>query len=65
MPPVPLTDIEAQRALRHVSNQSAVAYARGEVTVVGCHDCHGCGAWVPTFIEAAERHAVPKMGSPS
>lgn len=33
--PEPLTDIEAQRALRHVSNRHAVAYALGEVVLVG------------------------------
>ncbi|MCA2321561.1 hypothetical protein JF732_14760 [Mycobacterium intracellulare] len=53
--PDPLTDLEAQRALRHVTNYAAVAYALGEVVLVGCRDCDGCGGWVPTFIEAAHR----------
>ncbi|BBZ59419.1 MULTISPECIES: hypothetical protein [Mycolicibacterium] len=51
--PEPLTDIEAQRALRHVSNQDAVAYARGDVTVVRLRGCDECGGWVPTFTEVA------------
>jgi hypothetical protein len=51
--PPPLDDLQAQRALRHVSNQNAVAFARGEVTLVGCRDCADCGGWVPTFTEAA------------
>lgn len=53
--PEPLTDIDAQRALRHVSNQDAVAYARGEATVVSLRGCDGddCDGWVPVFIETA------------
>lgn len=51
--PPPLTDLEAQRALRHVSDHQAVAYARAEAVLAGCHDCPDCGAWVPTFMEAA------------
>jgi hypothetical protein len=50
--PPPLTDIEAQAALRHVSNADAVACALGEVTHVGFNWCEGCGAWAPTFAEA-------------
>ncbi|ETB43739.1 MULTISPECIES: hypothetical protein [Mycobacterium avium complex (MAC)] len=52
-----MTDIDAQRALRHVSNQDAVAYARGEVTVVSLRGCDGddCDGWVPMFTEAAAR----------
>jgi hypothetical protein len=47
-----LTDIEAQRALRHVSNQQAVAYARRELAVVSFQGCDSCDGWVPTLIEA-------------
>jgi len=47
--PPPLTDIEAQRALRHVSNQHAVAYVLGELTLVAYQGCDDCGGWVPTF----------------
>ncbi|MCV7094093.1 hypothetical protein AWC13_13375 [Mycobacterium kubicae] len=50
--PEPLTDIDAQRALRHVTNGNAAAYARGELTLIGCRDCEDCGAWVPSFIAA-------------
>ena len=50
--PPPLGDLEAQRALRHVSNQLAVSYARGELTLVAYQGCDDCGGWVPTFIEA-------------
>lgn len=51
--PPPLTDIEAQQALRHVTNDSAVAYGRGEVTVTSLHGCDECGGWVPTFTAVA------------
>ncbi len=50
--PPPLTDIEAQAALRHVSNADAVAYAQGRVTLVSFYECDDCEAWVPTFTEA-------------
>ncbi|KUH86301.1 hypothetical protein [Mycobacterium sp. IS-1556] len=53
--PPPLTDIEAQRALRHVSNRDAVAYARGELSLVSMYGCDDCGGWVPTFTESAAR----------
>lgn len=53
--PPPLTDIEAQRALRHVSDQDAVAYATGRVELVSCIDCPSCAAWVPTFHQTAAR----------
>ncbi|WP_234898927.1 hypothetical protein [Mycolicibacter kumamotonensis] len=46
-----MSDIEAQRAVRHVTSQQAVAYATGLATLVGCVDCEHCGAWIPTFIE--------------
>ena len=55
--PPPLTDLEAQAALRHVSNADAVAFAQGLTTLVSfydCDDCDDCGAWVPTFTETAE-----------
>lgn len=48
----PLTDLEAQAALRHVSNADAVALALGQVTLVSYTGCESCGAWVPTFTEA-------------
>lgn len=51
--PPPLTDIEAQRALRHVSNRDAVAYAQGELSLVSLHGCEDCDGWVPTFTDAA------------
>ena len=50
--PPPLTDIEAQAALRHVSNADAVAFAQGQVALVSYYGCAECGAWVPTFTEA-------------
>ncbi|NDJ91450.1 hypothetical protein GWR20_20260 [Mycolicibacter kumamotonensis] len=50
-PAAPMSDIEAQRAVRHVTSQQAVAYATGLATLVGCVDCEHCGAWIPTFIE--------------
>ncbi|POX88383.1 hypothetical protein C3473_27255 [Mycobacterium kansasii] len=53
--PPPLTDIEAQRALRHVSNRDALAYARGELSLVSLYGCDDCGGWVPTFTESAAR----------
>lgn len=49
--PPPLTDIEAQAALRHVSNTDAVAVALAQITLVGFYGCDSCGAWVPTFAE--------------
>ncbi len=49
--PPPLTDIEAQRVLRHVANQEAVAYARGELSLSRLRWCGECEAWVPTFTE--------------
>lgn len=51
--PPPLDDIEAQRALRHVSNRDAVAYARGELSLVSLHGCDDCGGWVPVFADVA------------
>ncbi|KKF01579.1 hypothetical protein EUA04_13305 [Mycolicibacterium obuense] len=51
--PPPLTDIEAQQALRHVSNRDAAAYGRGELSVVSMYGCEDCGAWVPTFTDTA------------
>lgn len=51
--PEPFNDIEAQRALRHVTNQQAIALALGQVTLAGYRDCEDCGAWVPSFIEVA------------
>lgn len=54
----PLTDIEAQAALRHVSNGDAAAFARGEVTLVNYYGCESCGAWAPTFAEAATSCAL-------
>ncbi|WKG01380.1 hypothetical protein [Mycolicibacterium sp. HK-90] len=50
--PPPLTDIEAQAALRHVSNADAVALALGQVKLVGYYYCESCDGWVPTFTEA-------------
>ncbi|MBS9532063.1 hypothetical protein KIH27_00510 [Mycobacterium sp. M1] len=50
-PAAPLTDIEAQRAVRHVTSQQAVAYATGRVEFVSCIDCQSCGAWMPQFVE--------------
>lgn len=50
-PAAPLSDIEAQRAVRHVPTAVAVAYATGLVEFVSCVDCPACGAWVPQFIE--------------
>lgn len=49
--PPPLTDFEAQAALRHVSNADAVAFAQGRVTLVGYYRCESCEGWVPTFTE--------------
>lgn len=49
--PPPLTDLEAQAALRHVSNADAVALALGQVKLVSYTGCENCGAWVPTFTE--------------
>lgn len=51
-PPPPLTDLEVQAALHHVSNQHAVAFAQGQVTLVSYYGCPECGSWVPTFTEA-------------
>lgn len=51
--PPPLTDIEAQRALRHVSNRDAVAYGQGELSLVSLYGCEVCEGWVPTFTDAA------------
>ncbi|BBY76587.1 hypothetical protein MPRF_34860 [Mycolicibacterium parafortuitum] len=53
--PPPLTDIEAQHALRHVSSADAVAYARGELSLSRLRWYEGCEEWVPTFTEAAAR----------
>lgn len=53
--PPPLTDIEAQTALHHVSNQDAVAYARGELSLVSQYGCESCGGWVPAFHQTAAR----------
>lgn len=50
--PPPLTDLEAQAALRHVSNADAVAFAQGRAVLVGYYGCDDCGAWVPTFTDA-------------
>jgi hypothetical protein len=50
-PAAPLSDIEAQRAVRHVLTAVAVAYATGRVEFVSCVDCPSCGAWVPQFVE--------------
>lgn len=50
--PPPLTDLEAQSALRHVSNADAVAFAQGGVALVSYCGCPECGSWVPTFTEA-------------
>lgn len=50
-PAAPLSDLEAQRALRHVPTAIAVAYATGLVEFVSCVDCPACGAWVPQFVE--------------
>lgn len=47
--PPPLTDLEAQAALRHVSNADAVAFALGQLTLVSFTGCESCGAWVPSF----------------
>ncbi len=49
----PLTDIETQAALHHVSNADAVAFVQGRVTLVSFYGCESCGAWVPTFTESA------------
>ncbi|BBY84704.1 hypothetical protein [Mycolicibacterium tokaiense] len=49
--PPPLTDLEAQAALRHVSNADAVALALGRVTLVGFYLCESCGGWIPSFTE--------------
>lgn len=51
-PPPPLTDIEVQQALRHVSNADAVAFALGQVELVSFYGCQSCDAWVPTFTDA-------------
>lgn len=53
--PPPLTDIEAQWALRHVSNRDAVADARGELTLISMYGCQDCEEWVPTFTDPAAR----------
>lgn len=53
-PAAPMSDIEAQRAVRHVPAAVAVAYATGQTQLVGCVDCEHCGAWMPTFIGADE-----------
>lgn len=53
--PPPLTDIDAQRAMRHVSAQQAVAYARGELSLVSRYGCESCGGWVPAFHLTAAR----------
>ena len=50
--PPPLTGLEAQAALRHVSNADAVALALGQVTLVGYYYCESCESWVPKFAEA-------------
>ncbi|OPX12480.1 hypothetical protein [Mycobacterium sp. AT1] len=52
-PPPPLTDLEAQAALRHVSNADAVAFALGQVTLVSFSSCESCDAWKPRFTETA------------
>lgn len=49
--PPPMTDLEAQAALRHVPNADAVAFALGQVTHVGFGWCESCDSWVPTFTE--------------
>lgn len=51
--PEPFNDVEAQRALRHVTNQQAIALALGRVTLAGYRDCPSCDGWVPSFIVAA------------
>lgn len=51
--PPPLTDIEARRALRHVSNRDAVAYGQGELSLVSLHGCEDCDGWVPMFTATA------------
>ncbi|WP_234791412.1 hypothetical protein [Mycolicibacterium mucogenicum] len=51
--PPALTDIEAQAALRHVSNADAMAFAQGLTSLVSFYGCDDCGAWVPTFTEAS------------
>ncbi|MFA1701644.1 hypothetical protein ACDT10_01870 [Mycobacterium intracellulare] len=51
--PPPLTDIEAQRALHHVTDEHAVAYARSEVAVASLYGCEDCDGWVPTFTKVA------------
>ncbi len=45
----PLGDIEADLALRHVSDRDAVLYAVGAVVLGGMVDCERCRAWVPSF----------------
>jgi len=52
--PPPLDDLEAQAALRHVSNADAVAFAQGLTSLVSFYGCDDCGAWVPTFTEFTE-----------
>lgn len=52
--PPPLNDIEAQAALRHVSNADAVAFAQSRVTLASYYGCDYCGAWVPMFTEVPE-----------
>lgn len=49
--PPPLDELEAQRALRHVSNADAAAFGRGAVRLVRYEGCTDCGAWVPIFGE--------------
>ncbi|WP_445168776.1 hypothetical protein ACTXG7_05285 [Mycolicibacterium sp. Dal123E01] len=49
--PPPLTDLEAQQALRHVANADAVAFALGQLSLVSYTGCPECECWVPTFIE--------------
>lgn len=51
--PGPLNEIEAQRALRHVSSQERRGGLRADdLVLVGFHGCTGdeCDGWVPLFI---------------
>lgn len=62
----PLGDIEADLALRHVSDRDAVLYHLGAVVLGGMIDCKRCRAWVPPFhaVSASVARSIERGGCP-
>lgn len=62
----PLGDIEADLALRHVSNREAVLYHLGAVTPNGMVECDRCRAWLPSFhpVSASVAASIDGGGCP-